>query len=83
MCVPTVSTDASVQNPGFTTLYEDALAAGLRLPLHPLAWDLLNYLGIASGQLALNGWRFLIGAAYLWPQLFGHKLSLTEFLWAY
>ena len=24
-----------------------------------------------------------MGSAYLWPQLFGHKLSLPEFLWAY
>ena len=67
MFIPTVSTDDSVQNPGFTTLYEDALATGLPLPVHSLTRDLLNYLGIAPGQLAPNGWRFLIGAAYLLP----------------
>ena len=24
-----------------------------------------------------------MGSTYLWPQLFGHELSLSEFLWAY
>ena len=56
-------TDACTYEPGFTTLYEDSLAIGLRLPLHPLTRDLLIYLGITIEQLAPNGWRFLIGAA--------------------
>ena len=48
-------TNACTYKLGVTTLYEDALAAGLGLPLHPLAQDLLIYLGISPGQLALNG----------------------------
>ena len=63
--IPLNSSDASVQSLGFGTLYKDALAVSLRLPLHPLARNLLNYLGIAPGQLSPNGWRFLMGAAYL------------------
>ena len=69
--------------PRFVTLYEDTLAAGLRLSFHPLARDLLIFLGITPGQLAPNGWWFLMGAAYLWPQRFGCELSLQEFLWSY
>ena len=46
----------------FVTLYEDVLTAVLRLPLQPLARDVLIFLGIAPGQLAPNGWRFLMGA---------------------
>ena len=41
--------DAHVYQPGFVTLYEDALTAGLHLPLYPLAQDLLIFLGIALG----------------------------------
>ena len=62
------------------TLYEDALMVGLCLPLHALARDLLIYLGIAPGQLAPNGWRFLMGAIHLWPQMFGYELTPQEFL---
>ena len=58
-------TDACTYEPGFTTLYKDALATSLRLSIHPLARDLLIYLGIAPRQLAPNGWRFLMGVAYL------------------
>ena len=77
------SEEAHIYRPGFVTLYEDAFIAGLRIPLHPLARDLLIFLGIAPGQLAPNGWRFLIGAIYLWPQRFGYELTLPELLWIY
>ena len=63
------------------TLYEGTLITGFRLPLHPLARDLLIYLGIALDQLAPNGWRFLIGAIHLWPQMCAYELTLQEFLW--
>ena len=43
------SSDAHRRQPGFVTLYEDALITGLRLPLHPLARDVLIYLSIAPG----------------------------------
>lgn len=69
--------------PEFITIYEDALMAGLRLPLHPLARDFLIYLDIAPGQLAPNGWRHLMGAIHLWPQRFGYELTLRELLWTF
>ena len=83
VATPEAFIDACTYESGFTILYEDSLVAGLRLPLHPLARNLLIHLGIAPGQLASNSWRFLIGAAYLWPQTFGYEMSLSEFLWAY
>ena len=55
------SGEAHIHRSGFVTLYEDAFIAGICLPLHPLARDLLIYLGIAPGQLAPNGCRFLMG----------------------
>ena len=56
---------------------------GLRLPLHPLARNLLIFLGIIPEQLAPNGWRFLMGAVHLWSQMFGYELTLQQFLWSY
>ena len=45
----TPSRDAHLRHPGFITIYEDALVAGLRLPLHPLAWGLLIFFSITPG----------------------------------
>ena len=61
------SRGAYIRQSGFVTLYEDTLIVGLRLPFHPLVRDLLIFLGIALGQLAPNGWRFLMGAIHLYP----------------
>ena len=49
------SRDAHCRQLGFATLYQDALIAGLRLPLHPLARDVLIFHGIDPSQLAPNG----------------------------
>ena len=69
------SGEAHCRQFGFLTLYEDALMAGLHLPLHPLTRDVLIHLGIAPSQLAPNGWKFLAGAIHLWPQMFGYELT--------
>ena len=74
------SGDAHSRQPGFMTIYEDTLIASLRLPLCPLSRDLLIFLGIDPGQLDLNGWRFLMGAIHLWPQMFGYELTFQEFV---
>ena len=47
------SGDAHRSQLGFVTLYKDVLIVSLRLPLHPLARDLLIILDIAPDQLAL------------------------------
>ena len=77
------SRDAHCHQSGIVTLYKNALIVGLGLLLDPLARDLLIFLSIAPGQLALNGWRFLMGVIHLWPQIFGYELTLQEFLWTY
>ena len=56
MAVLGAFTDACTHESGFITLYEDALATSLRLPLHHFTRDLLIYLRIAPGYLALNNW---------------------------
>ena len=72
-----------IRQPGFVTLYKDAMLAGLYLLLHPLTRDLLIFLGIASRQLTPNCWRFLMRAIHFWPQRFWYELSLQEILWTY
>jgi hypothetical protein len=46
-------------------VHTQALAAGMRLPLHPFVSDALAHFGIAPSQLAPNGWRTLVGFAVL------------------
>ena len=55
MAVLEAFTNACIHELGFITLYEDTLATGLRLPLYPLARDLLCYLEIYPSQFAPNG----------------------------
>ena len=82
LAIPRAPIDACTHVPGFTAVFEDTFLASLRLPLHPVARDLLIFLGIAPGQLAPNGWRFLMGAIYFWPQHFGRiPLGLSS-VWA-
>ena len=49
VCLAVPLGEAHRHQSGFLTLYEDALLADLRLPLHPLARDVLIHLGIAPG----------------------------------
>ena len=75
--------DAHIYQPKFVTLYKDALIVGLCLSLYPLARDLLIFLSIDLRQLTPNGWRFLMGVIYLWPQWFRYDLPFQEFMWSY
>ncbi|KAL6839757.1 hypothetical protein ACP4OV_030445 [Aristida adscensionis] len=42
---------------GAVCVYEDALAAGMRVPLHPFYAKLLRHYGLAPAQLTPSAWR--------------------------
>lgn len=51
----------SAPPPGAACVYARALEAGMRLPLHPFACELLRHLGVAPSQITPNGWRVVAG----------------------
>ncbi|TVU07317.1 hypothetical protein EJB05_47367, partial [Eragrostis curvula] len=59
-------------------VYEDALDAGMRLPLHPFYSKLLRHYGLAPSQLTPNAWRYMAAFVVLCSDL-GHKPRLSVF----
>ena len=70
---------ACTLQPGFVVFYKDTFLDGTQIPLYSFAQDLLDFLDICPSQLTPNGWRLLMGVAYLWPQYYGYELTLQEF----
>ncbi|KAK3033279.1 hypothetical protein RJ639_034353 [Escallonia herrerae] len=62
-----------------TTIYEDKVKSGHRLPLHPFALRFFKHYHMAPGQLVPNGWRKLFGLIYL-VQTSGYKPDATNFM---
>ncbi|KAK3001591.1 hypothetical protein RJ639_022442 [Escallonia herrerae] len=55
-----------------TSVYEEQVKSGYRLPLHPFALRFFEHYRMAPGQLVPNGWRKLAGLIYL-VQTSGYK----------
>ena len=46
--------------------YESAFVCELRFPVHPFLMELLDYFGIAPGQLMPNSWRIVVSCMGIW-----------------
>uniref|UniRef100_A0A2N9HVM0 Transposase (putative) gypsy type domain-containing protein n=1 Tax=Fagus sylvatica TaxID=28930 RepID=A0A2N9HVM0_FAGSY len=51
---------------GDVAFYEADLKAGLRFPIQPFVRELLDFLGLAPGQINPNGWRTIITCMVMW-----------------
>ena len=51
---------------GDVVFYEADFQAGLRFPMQPFVRELLDYLSLAPGQVASNGWRTIISCMVMW-----------------
>ncbi len=65
--------------------YEADFQAGLRFPLQLFVSELLDFLSMASGQVAPNGWRTVIACMVIWRVSSNGQEDLTmdEFLFCY
>ena len=70
---------------GDVAFYEAELRAGLRFPMQPFVRELLDFLGLAQGQVNPNGWRTIISCMVMWRINSNGQEDLTvdEFLFYY
>uniref|UniRef100_A0A2N9ECL5 Transposase (putative) gypsy type domain-containing protein n=1 Tax=Fagus sylvatica TaxID=28930 RepID=A0A2N9ECL5_FAGSY len=70
---------------GDVAFYEADLKAGLRFPMQPFVRELLDFLGLAPGQVNPNGWRTIIACMVMWRVCSNgsEDLSVDEFLFCY
>ena len=63
-------------------LYESALTVGLRFPVQPFIRELLDFLSLAPGQVAPNGWRVIISSMVIWRECSDglDDITVEEFL---
>uniref|UniRef100_A0A2N9EY24 Transposase (putative) gypsy type domain-containing protein n=1 Tax=Fagus sylvatica TaxID=28930 RepID=A0A2N9EY24_FAGSY len=66
-------------------LYESALTAGLRFPVQPFIRELLDFLSLAPGQVAPNGWRVILTCMVVWRECSDGQDDITveEFLYCF
>ena len=60
-CSPSASSARARRPRGTIYVYEQALEAGMRVPLHGFLCEVLAHFGIASSRIAPNGWRAMAG----------------------
>uniref|UniRef100_A0A2N9EJY2 Uncharacterized protein n=1 Tax=Fagus sylvatica TaxID=28930 RepID=A0A2N9EJY2_FAGSY len=67
------------------TLYESTLTAGLRFPVQPSIRELLDFLSLAPGQVAPNGWRVIISSMVMWKESSDglDDITVEEFLYCF
>ena len=67
------------------TFYEVDLRAGLRFPMQPFVRELLDFVGLAPGQVNPNGWRTIISCMVMWRVSSNgiEDLTVDEFLFYY
>ena len=70
--------------PGEVCFYESSFACGLRFPVHPFLMELLDYFGIAPGQLMPNSWRIVVSCMGIWlATMDGDMLRIDELVYLY
>jgi hypothetical protein len=68
---------------GEVTLTERMLMAGIRLPFPRIVREVCAFLGVAPGQIAPNGWRYVVASSILWRQVLGTEMDAAQFFSIY
>ena len=70
--------------PGEVCFHEASFSCGLRFPVHPFLMELLDYFGIAPGQLMPNSWRIVVSCMGVWlAAMDGDMLRIDELVYLY
>ena len=70
--------------PGEVCFHEASFSCGLRFPVHPFLMELLDYFGIAPGQLMPNSWRIVVSCMGIWlAAMDGDMLRIDELVYLY
>ncbi|KAK2995458.1 hypothetical protein RJ640_024145 [Escallonia rubra] len=65
-----------------TSVYEDQIRSGYRVPMHPFVVAFFNHYKMVPCQLVPNGWRKLVGLIYL-VQTSGYPVTVHDFMRLY
>jgi hypothetical protein len=67
------------------TFYESTMMAGLRFPIQQFIRELLDFLSLAPGQVAPNGWRVIISSMVMWRECSDglDDITMEEFIYCF
>jgi hypothetical protein len=68
---------------GEVTLTERMLMAGVWLPFPKIVREVCAFLGVAPGQIAPNGWRYVVASSILWRGVLGTEMDAAQFFSIY